>query len=88
LPGRGGATMLPFEQRLVEDVIDRLTLLQGRSPDSVDGAEVILEVQEEFGMEAVRWGFRFFLARGAAERRRLAAAARGPLWDRDLDGGP
>jgi hypothetical protein len=61
--------------------------LQQAELDSLDRAEVIRELQEEFGAEAVRWGFRFFVARGVAEGRRMTAAARGRLRNRDLDGG-
>jgi hypothetical protein len=78
--------MLPSEQKLVEEVIERITVLQQARRDSLDWVEMIVELQEEFGTEAVRWACRFLVARGMAEDRRMAEAARGPLWDRDLDG--
>ena len=78
--------MLPSEQKLVQEVIDRLTLLERACPDSLERFEVMLELEDEFGTEAVRWAFRFFEALKAAEDRRMAVAGTGPLWDRELDG--
>jgi hypothetical protein len=87
LPGRSLVTMLPSERRLVQQVIDRLTLIEQWGGDSLDMAELYLELEGEFGEEAVRWGVRFYEALKVAEGRRMADADRGPLWDRDLDGG-
>jgi hypothetical protein len=79
--------MLPSEQRLVQQVIDRLALIERAGGDSLDRVELYLDLEEQFGEEAVQWGFRFYKALKIAEERRLAAAAGGSLWDRDLDGG-
>jgi hypothetical protein len=87
LPGRSFETMLPSERRLVQEVIDRLALMQQAEPDSLDWTELILDLEEGFGKEAARWGYRFYEALKIAHERRRAAEARGPLWDRDLDGG-
>jgi hypothetical protein len=79
--------MLPSERRLVQQVIDRLTLIEQWGGDSLDMAELCLDLEEEFGEEAVKWGVRFYEAQKVARGRRLVDVDRGPLWDRDLDGG-
>jgi hypothetical protein len=78
--------MLPSEQKLVQEVIDRISILHDVRPDALERVEVISELREEFGAEAVGWAFRFFHALKVAEERRLAPAKEGPIWDRDLDG--
>jgi hypothetical protein len=80
-------TMLPSERRLVQEVIDRLTHFE-QMADSLDLIEPYLDLlEEEYGEEAVRWGYRFYEALKVAEERRMAAGDGASLWDRDLDGG-
>jgi hypothetical protein len=78
--------MLPSEQAIVGQVIDRITRMHRRDHDALDTAELIMELQREFGAEPVKWAFRYMLARGAAQGSRPATRERDPMWDRDLDG--
>jgi hypothetical protein len=77
--------MLPSEQRLVEEVIQRIDQMDGSDPDSLDRVEIVLELREEFGTEAVTWAFRFLEAKRAASDARASLREKAPLWDRDLD---
>jgi acyl carrier protein len=64
------------------------------SADSLDRIELIMELEEEFGKEVVRWALRFMEA--LAQRHDVAHRSKprtgpgpegpDPLWDRDLDG--
>jgi hypothetical protein len=64
------------------------------SADSLDTIELILELEEEFDEETIRWALRFLEA--LAERHDVARRSKprtgpgpegpDPLWDRVLDG--
>jgi hypothetical protein len=66
--------MLPSERRLLQKVIDRLTILRQTEPDSLDWTEMIADLEEEFGEEAVSWGYRFYVALKIAHECRMDAA--------------
>jgi acyl carrier protein len=98
--------MIPDER--IAEVISRLTgvprdELKGGIPselplfdsaDSLDTIELIMELEEEFDKEAVRWAIRHIeQARARAYEARRAKRIMGlrqdssdPLWDRELDG--
>ena len=78
--------MLPSEKKRIEEVIRRITRMRECAPDSLDSIELFLELQEEFGNEAVDWAYRFLEAKRTAEVPRRSPGERDPLWDRDLDG--
>jgi hypothetical protein len=71
--------MLPSEQELVVEVIQRNTFLQERDPDALDTVEMVVELQKEFGTEAVKWAFRFLVARGVAEGSRRPSGKMDPM---------
>lgn len=64
------------------------------SADSLDTIELIMELEEEFDKETVKWAFRYIEALAAPARlpRRpkrlnsLPTESSEPLWDWDLDG--
>ena len=98
--------MIPNER--VAEVVSRLTgvskleLMRGTptelplfcSADSLDTIELIMELDEEFDKETVKWALRY--AQALADRTFLTKQANDPspprfevldpLWDRDLDG--
>jgi hypothetical protein len=78
--------MLPSEQRLVQELIDRIALFEQTQPESWQWAKLTSYLEDLYGEEPVRWAIRFFDALKVAEERRLDAAGTGPLWDRELDG--
>ena len=92
----------------VAEVVSRLTgvprveLMRGTptklplfcSADSLDTIELILELEEEFDKETIRWALRYVEA--LTDRALVTKQAKNlspprpevpdPLWDRDLDG--
>jgi hypothetical protein len=93
--------MIPDER--VAEVVSRLTgvptdeLKYGIPPelpvldsaDSLDTIELVMELEEEFDNETVRWAFRYVEALAARSRKRrnsLRPEKTDPLWDWDLDG--
>ena len=64
------------------------------SADSLDTIELMMELEEEFDEETIRWALRFMealAARSDVARRSKPGMGPGPavpdpLWDRDLDG--
>jgi hypothetical protein len=78
--------MLPSERKLVDEVIDRITFAQGCDFDSLDTVELVMDLEEEFGAEPVKWAFRFLEARGIVLGSRQPFGEKDPMWDRDLDG--
>jgi acyl carrier protein len=98
--------MIPDER--VADVVSRLTgvpkveLMRGTptklplycSADSLDMIELIMELEEEFDKETIRWALRYVEA--LADRAFVTKQAKNPalprlevpdpLWDWDLDG--
>ena len=78
--------MLPSERAIVGEVIGRITRILHRDHHPVVNAEMIMELQQEFGAEPVKWAFRFLVARGVAQGPPYATSERDPMWDRELDG--
>ncbi len=60
--------------------------------DSLDTIELVMELEEEFDEETIRWALRYIEALSARlddDRRSKPGPRSGdpdPLWDRDLDG--
>jgi hypothetical protein len=63
-----------------------MELMQPRNADSLDTLEMIIELEDEYGAEAVRWAAFFLEAREIAAGSRPPAGGGDPMWDRDLDG--
>jgi acyl carrier protein len=98
--------MIPDEH--VAEVVSRLTgvskdeLMRGKPPtvplfcsaDSLPTVELIMELEEEFDKETVRWTLRYvealtdrsFLTKQANDPSPPRFEVLDPLWDRDLDG--
>src|SRR5271155_2330134 len=98
--------MIPDDR--VAEVVSRLTgvprveLMRGKpqklplfcSADSLDTVELILELEEEFDKETIRWALRYvealtdrsFLTKQAKDSSPPRPDVPDPLWDRDLDG--
>ena len=61
--------------------------------DSLDKIELIVELEEEFDKETIRWALRYiealtdrsFLTEQAKNRSTPRLEVPDPLWDRDLD---
>lgn len=78
---------MTFDRReLIDDVIRRLTLMRDLDADSLDTLELMVNLEEEFGTEPVKWAFRFLEARGVGPGTRRLFGKSDPMWDRDLDG--
>jgi hypothetical protein len=78
--------MLPSERKLVQEVIDRINFIQMSEVDSLDTEELIMDLEEEFGPETVKWALRFLEALKVAQGARGPFRESDPMWDRDLDG--
>ncbi len=78
--------MLLSEQKLVEEVIHYMILIEGLFPDDLDKEEMIRELRDRFGVQTVRWAIESLAARRIAQGSRSASVEKDPMWDRDLDG--
>jgi acyl carrier protein len=98
--------MIPNDR--VAEVVSRLTgvskdeLMRGKPQklplfclaDSLDTVELIMELEEEFDKETIRWALRYvealtdrsFLTEQAKILSARSLVVPDPLWDRDLDG--
>lgn len=82
-------TGLPVES-LTGHITSSLPALQ--PTDSLDTIELIMELEEEFDEDTIRWALRYIkaLAARSDDARRSKPGPRpgdpDPLWDRDLDG--
>jgi hypothetical protein len=78
--------MLPSDRKLVQEIIDRLSHIEVFDLDSLDIAELMNELEEEFGPENLKWAVQFRDALRVARGHHGPAGKPDPMWDRDLDG--
>jgi hypothetical protein len=74
---------------LINDVLRRLSVLQEIEADTLDFAEMVVELQQEFGRSVVYQALEIFNKRGGinrVNRVRPPSYEPEPMWDRDLDG--
>lgn len=68
------------------DVIRRIVQSRESDPDSLDSVEIVLELQQEFGIGIVNQAVRILANRPKPNASPPSSGEIHPLWDRDQDG--
>jgi len=77
--------MLPSEAKLIDEAICWIEQIQGCDADALDSVEMVLELQEQFGIEVVDQAIRILNNRPMRKPCRPLSGDVDPLWDRELD---